>query len=618
MRNFKLPIYENRLEDKKDLQNMLKQILEPLKSNFCMGNTRLHLGNTSAHYTDSVAGLEGFSRLLWGLAPFQAGGDDDDEIWSKIIKGIENGSDPESEYYWGNAFKFDQRLVEMAAFGYAMVLAPEKFWDPLSKEAKDNLYQWLDQVNHVELIPCNWQFFRVLVNVAFKHLGLTYNQEKLEESLDMLDSYYVEEGWYRDGGDDANIDYYLPFAMHYYGLFFAKYMSDVYPKRSKRYNQRAATFAKEYIYWSSKNGASIPFGRSQTYRFAQGSFWSMLVYTDVELPFELGVIKGIILRHLRWWMKQPIFNENGILTIGYAYPNLNMAECYNSPTSPYWALKTLTILALEDDHPFWSVAEKALPKLEEKHIQYIPKRAICRGENSDQVLKYNSGAKTPTIFIYEKYQKLVYSTLFGFSIPRANSSLEQGAYDNCLALSEEGHYWRSKRVTLSQEINEDFLKTVWKPWNDVEIESWVVFGYPWHLRIHKINTKRKLQAAEGGFAIAREKTNCKVVEAKEIELDNGIAIKTDYDYSLIKRISGFEQSKIIYAEPNTNLISSRTAIPTLVSDLEIGENLLVSYIAGDELKAENYEEALVAPQVEILDDKILVYPKDSTEIVINI
>lgn len=47
----------------------------------------------------------------------------------------------------------------------------------------------------------------------------------------------------------------------------------------------------------------------------------------------------MILRHLRWWQKQPIFDRDGILTLGFAYPNLAMCEDYNSPGSPYWALK---------------------------------------------------------------------------------------------------------------------------------------------------------------------------------------------------------------------------------------------------------------------------------------
>jgi hypothetical protein len=61
-------------------------------------------------------------------------------------------------------------------------------------------------------------------------------------------------------------------------------------------------------------------------------------------------MKGIILRHLRYWMNRPILDKAGILSVGYGYPNLIMAETYNSPGSPYWGLKAYLILALDEGH----------------------------------------------------------------------------------------------------------------------------------------------------------------------------------------------------------------------------------------------------------------------------
>lgn len=89
---------------------------------------------------------------------------------------------------------------------------------------------------------------------------------------------------------------------------------------------------------SAADGASVPFGRSLTYRFAMVAFWSAVAFAGLDV-FSPGVVKGIILRHLRWWQQQSIFDREGILTLGFAYPNLVMCEDYNSPGSPYWALK---------------------------------------------------------------------------------------------------------------------------------------------------------------------------------------------------------------------------------------------------------------------------------------
>jgi hypothetical protein len=68
-------------------------------------------------------------------------------------------------------------------------------------------------------------------------------------------------------------------------------------------------------------GAAIPFGRSMTYRFAFAAFWSAAAIANVTLPSPLdrpGHVKGMLLRHLRWWSRKvDIFNVDGTLNIGF-------------------------------------------------------------------------------------------------------------------------------------------------------------------------------------------------------------------------------------------------------------------------------------------------------------
>lgn len=157
--------------------------------------------------------------------------------------------------------------------------------------------------------------------------------------------------------------------MHYYGLIYAKVMEDEDPERAAIYKERAIQFAQDFKEWFSSDGSSIPFGRSLTYRFAQSSFWAALAFADVEaLPW--GQIKRLVLNNLRYWFKQSIFSPEGLLTIGYGYQNLNMAEGYNAPGSPYWSLKTFLLLALPESHPFWQAEEEPV-KFLEKSVQKV-------------------------------------------------------------------------------------------------------------------------------------------------------------------------------------------------------------------------------------------------------
>lgn len=70
------------------------------------------------------------------------------------------------------------------------------------------------------------------------------------------------------------------------------------------------------------------------YRFAVISTLSILPFAFEELPGDFplkwGHIKGMVLRHLRWWATQEdIFKSDGTLNIGYCFENMYMAENYN-------------------------------------------------------------------------------------------------------------------------------------------------------------------------------------------------------------------------------------------------------------------------------------------------
>ncbi len=190
--------------------------------------------------------MEAFSRPLWALGSFWAGGGRDAALEAIYRNGFAHGADPKAAEYWGTLGDCDQCFVEMAAFACAMIEAPAIVWDPLSEKARQDFAAWFDT-----------------------------------------------------------------------------------------------------------DGAAVPYGRSLTYRFAQSAFYAACLWAGLA-PLPLPVMKGILVRNLQWWLSKPIFDRDGVLTVGYCYPTLLMSEEYNAPGSPYWAMKTFRLLALPDDHPFWS------------------------------------------------------------------------------------------------------------------------------------------------------------------------------------------------------------------------------------------------------------------------
>ncbi|GAF65486.1 hypothetical protein BTS2_2384 [Bacillus sp. TS-2] len=558
-------VKENRLQNRDDIIELFHLMTEPLTPHFSEGSTRLHLGSTNAHFGHDIAGMEGFSRVLWGIVPLLAGGQET-HLLNRYLEGIKNGTNPEHEEYWGLVEDFDQRLVEMAVFGFALALVPEKFWTPLNEIERNNVYRWLNQINEKECVSNNWQFFRILVNIGFENVGLPYAKEKQKESLEKIESYYMGDGWYSDG-QTSQQDYYIPFAFHFYSLIYAKLMKNKDPERAQRFIERASAFANDHIYWFASDGSALPFGRSLTYRFAQGSFWSALAFADVDV-IDWGIVKGMVLRHLRWWMNQPIFSKDGLLTVGYTYPNLAMAENYNSPGSPYWALKTFLLLALEEEHPFWQAEEKEFPKLAKRSIQRNPKMIVIHNEKQNHVFSLSSGQFLKSIHGQNdaKYTKFAYSNQFGFCIQRGTDGEEQGAFDSMLALSERDGYYRVRKSCEKVKWENESLYSLWKPWENVTIETWLVpINEHWHVRVHRLESERELVAIEGGFSIPWEKDSHSTGRGKPTIFENEKGfVSLPWGVSGIVPLVGDRQAKVVKTDPNTNILySSPTFIPSL-------------------------------------------------------
>ena len=544
------------LSGKQDFQEMMMDILNPLLPHYSEGCARLNIGVTAAHYDQGAVWMEAFARPLWGLVPFHAGGGSSPEFDRIYREGLANGTDPDHPEYWGEPADYDQRFVEMAAIAYAILMQPEIYWEPLTEQGKKNLAGYLYKINEHELPDCNWIFFDVLVNIAMKKVGYPYSEECLARYLDRAEAYYLGEGWYKDGGGDQR-DYYISFAIHFYSLIYAKFMDQEDPERARLYRDRACLFAKQFIYWFDEDGPSIAFGRSMTYRFAQVSFFSACLLAGVE-PFPVPVMKGLITRHLRSWLERPVFDRDGILTIGYGYPNLLMAEQYNAPGSPYWCMKAFAFLALPDDHPFWSAQAGPLPQLPPQ----------CAMEQGAMILRRYPGhvtAYAPGLYSSQehnqmpaKYGKFAYDSKFGFSIAKSSCQLHEAAPDSMLAFCV-GDYVFIRRICQEYRIVEKSVYSRWSPFPGIEVETVLMPTEEGHIRKHRITSSIACEAVDGGFAVSNALGEQAVKEEKETE---GLA-SNSWSSCSVKSRKGEGRGEVIIPSPNTNLLYPKTLIPAV-------------------------------------------------------
>ena len=556
------------LSSREEVTQALMTMLSALDKQFPAGVAQLSLGKTCAHYSTGIAEMEGLSRALWGLFPLMAGGADV-PFSEKYINAIKLGTDPQSPSYWGETGPYDQRLVEMAAYGLGLALLQDTLTDRFSETELKNLHRWLNQITDAQMPDSNWNYFAIIVQLGFKRAGMPYDQAAIDRRFNMMEAYYLGGGWYSDGPGRPK-DYYISMAFHFYGLIYATLNAQDDPVRAATLRERAGLFAKDFIYLSAADGASVPFGRSLTYRFAMVAFWSGVAFAGLDV-FSPGVVKGLILRHLRWWLEQPIFDRDGILTLGFAYPNLAMCEDYNSPGSPYWALKVFLIMALPADSDFWQAQELPLPELAPVHAIVPAQQILQHHENSQHVVMLTSGQLELNNYVNTeaKYTKFAYSTRFGFTIERGRYGIKHAACDSMLLLSDNDNYWRGRRECDSVEMQDGAIYSRWLPWHDVQIDTWLIPCGDWHVRVHHVTSARRLQTVEGGFAVIKADAETSG-QWSQVRAVNGMSVIAD-----IAPQAPFRRGDSVVTPPNSSVMFAECAvIPTLTGEIDAGEHWL--------------------------------------------
>ncbi|KAI1025228.1 hypothetical protein LB504_009997 [Fusarium proliferatum] len=572
------------IKDRASVQELLRTLLDPLKPFFSPEKARVRCpGATAVRFDQTASDVEGICRPLWGLAPLLAGGGQYDEGKEWWFQGIKSGTNPASPEYWGHPQDNDQRMVEMCPLGFALAVVPE-IWSGMTDGERRNLENWL-----VASMPnTNWLWFRVFANLGLKKNGGEFSQERLDSDIKHLDTFYRGGGWSNDG----------PEGIH-------PRQED--PDRANEFHKRAQKMALDFIHYFDDEGRAIPYGRSVGYRFAMVAFWGALAYADVPLPDPLtwGIVKGVVLRHLRWWQTQPeIWTSSGTLSIGYCYPNMYMAENYNSPGSPYWACLAFICLAVPKDHPFWT-SEEQLASDVIPRIKALVQPGHILSYLGDHCMLLSSGqaCSYPMKGTHAKYGAFAYSSAYGYSVPPGLLTLEQYSLASQLGVSDDGgEYWKTRRLceyaAVEHRDGSAVLISSWRPFPDVKVRSILVPPHPdspnWHLRVHRLETGRDVLTADGSFAISNvnslngrylglydeatnEGTFPKIIGNYDRQVPEGWSDGRSGAFAVSKGAVGIKalesegrHAMLVNADPNSNLIASRSVIPTLQHNVKAG------------------------------------------------
>lgn len=543
-------------------ESLLYDLLKPFVNLYDEAESSIIIPNEiEVSYDTRTMRLESFSRSLlgWSMLPGH------EDIKRVIFTMIKNRINSKCNKYWGEIYDNDQKIVEIFPILLYCIENRNLFESLFDEQSRNNLQEWCLQINKVQVPINNWQFFIVLVNTFLRILGLKYSKNSIEHAFENIEKMYIGDGWYSDG-NSLQRDYYIPFALHYYSLLYAKYCPE--DKRSITFIKRSTIFSKSFMLFFSNSGNAIPFGRSLTYKFAQVAFWS--IYSNfIEDKEVLSVIKGIIERNIKWWMSQKIFDSNGFLNIGYCYTNQFMSEFYNAKGSSYWCLKSFIFLLNSSDY-FFKIDSS---KLENKNNtrRYIPAIFSTIMFHQGHSYMFMNGQKCNNEFgnTEAKYEKFLYTTHCAPCVCRSVSGIENLACDNSLII-KIGQSFIIRKNSHILENNEHVMVSEWKPFNDVSIITYIFPNVPYHYRIHVVNTKISFKLYDFGTAVCKNNSLIKSTKDNKAFCYNTNQISGIY--TLFD--NGF--SSICDCSPNVNLQYPKVVIPYTCTNFEKGKHYIVN------------------------------------------
>ncbi len=563
------------LHSRRDFEALLMRFLDPLRRHYDASCSRIELVGGGAQYENEVIPMEAWARPLWGLAPYWAGGSRSaDEFFEHTYcNGLIAGTDPQSDAYWGDCRDHDQKFVEMAAIAYALLLAPDVLWEPLTEGQRERAAAWLGKINEHSCPAGNWLWFQALVNLALRELGMPFDEDILNNDLRELDGFYCDDGWYKDGPTGLP-DYYNAMTFQFFSVLYIWKFGNRDVVRSANYLNRLKLFAADYIKLFSARGEAVPYGRSMIYRFAQSGFWSITAAAGVCLGdgFDAARLKGLITRNIEAWDYGRICDNGHVLSLGYKYPNQHMCEGYNAAGSPYWCLMTFACLALPENNAFWSVPVSELAPSACTIDDALGKTALVSRDAKGEVTLYPSGRTPGHPFAQSdnKYSKFAYSSQFGFSVARSQRTLEEAAPDSMLSFVVGGRVFVRDGVEKSEVITLDngqrAVRTHWSPCPGVDVVTEVIPLAGGQLRGHVVTSTVDCLAYDAGFAMPGDYHWVTLEDTDKV-----------CRVEAVGEMSG--ERVLLHPEANTNIECGKTVIPAVKYVISAGVNKLATHVA---------------------------------------
>ena len=349
--------------------SIAKKLATPLLGNLNQGTLRANMPVEGFPDMDrhKCSHLEGFARLLAGIAPWLESSDPEASVFAEqarvALDAVTNPCSP--DYLNFLPFKrgdgWDgQPLVDAAFLAQGILRAPKALWHSLDSKVKDNIIQAFRSTRVILPGPNNWLLFSAIIETALYVFGENdWDRMRIDYALRAHEMFYKGDGVYGDGRE-YHADYYNSFVIHPMLIDIVRHidssqvwsLNELSPKIWARSIRYAAILERQI----SPEGTYPPVGRSLVYRFGAFQTLSQMALLH-KLPSEIhpAQVRCALTCVIQRMMEAPnTFDADGWLRIGFCGAQPESGESYISTGSLYLCSVALLPLGLPENDPFWS------------------------------------------------------------------------------------------------------------------------------------------------------------------------------------------------------------------------------------------------------------------------
>jgi hypothetical protein len=274
-----------------------------------------------------------------------------------------------------------QLIVEMALIILAFVRVP-LLWQSIPLGTQQEILKVAHfAVTQFKPHNNNWLLFQAIIDLFLtKQRYRGYNaMRRVMENLARIESYYVGDGWYKDG-EVFHMDYYNSFVIHPFLVdIYRELGQTILYQRAVGRMLRHADFLERLI---SSDGTYPIFGRSAVYRTGVFHALAYAPYHWTGSPqnlFKLAAARegmtAVLERSFKTELMKTTLAINPLdegeprltgnfgkewkyLTLGFTGEQPGIADGYSNSGSVYYALLIFAPVGLPESHPFWSMNDE--------------------------------------------------------------------------------------------------------------------------------------------------------------------------------------------------------------------------------------------------------------------